>query len=37
MDSERLLRVGGRIRKSALEKNIQYAILMQIYIAEPHG
>ena len=31
MDSERLLRVGGRIRKSALEKNIQYAILMPIY------
>ena len=31
MDSEGLLRVGGRIRKSALEKNIQHPILIPRY------
>ena len=31
MDSERILRVGDGIRKSALEKNIQHPILMPRY------
>ena len=31
MDSEGLLRVGGGIRKSALEKNIQHPVLMIMY------